>query len=381
MDTQTAVAASMLPASRSAIAAAFKHHHWSSGGGPAALELLWAASGRTDVLGAAAVHQVLDRASIAVEQGQAAGIEPIPLFDARYPALLRCIPMIRHRCSGRVARSTAHRACRRRGRISGRQRLCAPGRRAAGGRARRALASSWSAAWRAASTRRRTAGACTRAGQPRGPRLRASIASTRASTRRSPTRSPDAGSCWPSWRQGPHPSPSTSRLRNRIISGIALATVVVEASERSGSLITARCALEQGRDVMAVPGSVLSGRNRGSHALLKDGAKVVETADDILQELGWSSAVRPATLRADPALPNRCWRTWNQESRTLWSSSRWPPGSSGAAARPAHRARAGRLRVTVTAGGFSAGPERDGAKTRAMRSWHATRLTRGAVRA
>jgi DNA processing protein len=74
-------------------------------------------------------------------------------------------------------------------------------------------------------------------------------------------------------------------LRNRIISGLSVSVVVVEASERSGSLITASSALEQGRDVMVVPGSVLSGRNRGSHALLRDGAKIVESVDDILEDL------------------------------------------------------------------------------------------------
>lgn len=78
-------------------------------------------------------------------------------------------------------------------------------------------------------------------------------------------------------------------LRNRIISGLSLAVVVVEASFKSGSLITARMALEQGRSVLAVPGDVAPGRHRGCHALIKDGARLVESVDDVLDEIHWPS--------------------------------------------------------------------------------------------
>ncbi|HYK64078.1 MAG TPA: DNA-processing protein DprA [Patescibacteria group bacterium] len=106
---------------------------------------------------------------------------------------------------------------------------------------------------------------------------------------------------------GTQPLAENFPTRNRILSGLCLGVVIVEAAEKSGSLITARMALEQDRQVFAVPGSPLSGKTRGSNRLLKEGAKLIECVEDVIEELAPQMtpprAAATPPVRADEAAP------------------------------------------------------------------------------
>ena len=96
---------------------------------------------------------------------------------------------------------------------------------------------------------------------------------------------------------GTRPRPENFPRRNRILAGLCLGVLVVEAAETSGALITAQLALEQNREVFAVPGSILSATSRGSNKLIQDGAKLVRQVSDILEELNLTAAVHQIEIK------------------------------------------------------------------------------------
>jgi DNA processing protein len=295
MDLHIAAAASMLPGQRARVAAAFQECRLAGGAERSILRQVLARTGFPEPMHADIVDAASRAGEAAVRAAAAAGFTGLAAGESRYPALLACTadppPVLW--AVGQVE-VLARPAVAVIGSRAASPYALQVARRLAGELAERGLVVASGLARGVDSAAHR---GCLEAGGATVAVLGSGL------DRIYPVEHVELaaeigrqGAVLSELAPGAPPLPDHFPLRNRIISGISLAVVVVEASEKSGSLITARCALEQGRDVMAVPGSVLNGRNRGSHSLLKDGAKVVESADDVLEELGWpdSGRARPA---------------------------------------------------------------------------------------